>query len=85
MTNPKTSEPVEVCWRVIEGSTTRILTCGIFGASSYAVELRVGYCADVPLYSQEMRDIDSARMLAKEWLRALRGCCRGEVDIELSA
>ena len=33
MTNVQRSEQVEVCWRVIEGSSTRILTCAIFISS----------------------------------------------------
>ena len=85
MTNSKTPEPLEVCWRVIEGSTTRILRCTIFRASSCTVELRVGYFVDVPLHSQAVRDIESARTLAKDWLDALRGYCRKETEVELSA
>jgi hypothetical protein len=42
MTHLKKPEPVEISWRVIEGSTTRILTCAIFAASDESVELRVG-------------------------------------------
>ena len=72
MTKPKTSEPVEVCWRVVEGSSTLVLTCAIFGASAEGVELRVGYLVDMPLHSQMMRDIDSARVLAQAWLDAVR-------------
>ena len=83
MTNRRRPEPVEVCWRVIEGSTIRILTCAIFAASDESVELRVGYFVDVPLHSQPMRDIESARIRAKDWLDALRG--RGEIEVELSA
>jgi len=72
MTNSKISEPLEVCWRVIEGSTTRILTCAIFGVSPHIVELRVGYFGGVPLHSQTMRDIESARVLAQNWRDDLR-------------
>ena len=36
-----------------------------FGASSAGVELRVGYFVDMPLHSRMMRDIDSARVLAR--------------------
>ena len=72
MTNSKMPEPLEVCWRVVEGSSTRILTCAIFRASAYGVELRVGYFIDVPLHAQIMRDIKSARVLAKNWLHAVR-------------
>ena len=77
MTNSKTSEPVEVCWRVVEGSNTRMLTCAIFGAATDGVELRVGYFVDVPLHSQMMRDIDSARVLAQDWLDAVRAAAKG--------
>jgi hypothetical protein len=74
-----------VCWRVIEGSTTRILTCAIFNASSDSIELRVGYFVDAPLHSQAVRDIESARVMAKDWLNALRSCYPEEVKIQLSA
>ena len=68
---------VEVCWRVVEGSSTRVLTCAIVGASTDRVELRVGYFVDVPLHSQMMRDIDSARVLAQDWLDAVRASAEG--------
>jgi len=77
MTKSKTSEPVEVCWRVVEGSSTRVLTCAIFGASTEGVELRVGYLFDMPMHSQMMRDIDSARVLAQDWLDAVRAAAEG--------
>jgi hypothetical protein len=77
MTTSKTPEPVEVCWRVVEGSTTRMLTCAIFGASAHGVELRLGYFVDVPLHSRTMHDIESARLLAKDWLYAVRSAARG--------
>ena len=77
MTKSQTSEPVEVCWRVVEGSSTRVLTCAIFGASTDSVELRVGYIVDVPLHSQTMRDIDSVRVLAQDWLEAVRAAAEG--------
>jgi hypothetical protein len=73
LTNPKTHEPLEVCWRVVEGSTTRILMCGIVGASTHGVELRVGYFINDPLHSQAMRDMESARLLAEHWLDSVRG------------
>ena len=72
MMNSKTSEPLEVCWRFVAGSSTRMLTCAIFGASTHGVELRLGYVVDVPLHSRTMRDIESARVLAKDWLDAVR-------------
>jgi hypothetical protein len=72
MTNSKTPEPLEVCWRVVEGSSTRILTCAIFDASAEGVELRVGYFGGVPLHSQMIGDIESARVLAQNWLAAVR-------------
>ena len=71
MTNSKRPEPLDVCWRLVEGSSTRILMCSMF-ASDSGVELRVGYVADFPLYSQTVDDIESARALAKKWLDAVR-------------
>jgi hypothetical protein len=41
-------------------------------ASDSGVELRVGYVADSPLYSQRVDDIEVARGLAKNWLDAVR-------------
>ena len=76
MTNSKTSEPLEVCWRVLEGSTTRVLRCAVFDASGSGVELRVGYFGDPPLRSQMMPDIESARVFAKDWLDAARAAAR---------
>jgi hypothetical protein len=64
-------EQLEVSWRVLEGSSSRILTCWIFGACA-AVELRVGYFADTPLHTQTAEDIESARVLAQTWLEAVR-------------
>ena len=72
MTNSETPEPLEVCWRVFEASSARILTCAMFDASGPGVELRVGYSGDSPLRSQMMSDIESARVLAKDWLDAVR-------------
>ncbi len=72
MSNSKPSEPVEVCWRVIEDSTTRILTCAIFRRSPHGVEIRVGYFGGMPLYSQMVADIGSARVLAQDWRDAVR-------------
>jgi hypothetical protein len=72
MTNFKTPEPLEICWQVFEASSTRILRCAMFDASGPGVELRVGYFSESPLNSQMMPDIESARVLAKEWLDAVR-------------
>jgi hypothetical protein len=73
MTNEMTSGHLEMCWRVFEGSSTRILTCSIFSASTAGVELRVGYVVgDLPLHSQIVADIESARALAQDWLDAMR-------------
>jgi hypothetical protein len=71
MTN-KTSGQSKTCWRVLEGSSTRILICSIFTASTAGVELRVGYFGDPPLHSQIVVDIESAQALAQDWLRAVR-------------
>jgi hypothetical protein len=73
----KTSEPLEVCWQVLEGSTTRVLRCAMFDASGFGVELRVGYFSDSPLRSQMMPDIESARVLAQSWLDAVRAAAKG--------
>ena len=54
-----------------------MLTCAIFGASTEGVELRVGYFVDMPLHSRMMRDIDSARVLAQDWLDAVRAAAEG--------
>jgi hypothetical protein len=72
VTNEMTSSQLEMCWRVLEGSSTRILTCSIFSSSTAGVELRVGYFGDPPLYSQIVTDIESARTLAQDWLGVLR-------------
>jgi len=77
MTNSNTSEPLEICWQVFEASSTRILTCAMFDASSHGIELRVGYLGDSPLRSQIMPDIDSARVLAQDWLDAVRAAAEG--------
>ena len=69
-TNPK-PENLEVCWRVLEGSSTRILTCWIV-VSPPAMELQVGYVVDAPLHSQAVADIESAQALAQAWLDAVR-------------
>jgi hypothetical protein len=71
MTKSKRPVPLEVCWRLLEGSSTRILTCSIF-ASDSGLELRVGYVANSPLYLQKVDDLESARGLAKNWLHAVR-------------
>lgn len=76
MTISTTSEPLEICWRVLEASSTRILTCAIFSNSMAGVELRLGYLVDVPLHSRIMRDIDSARALAQNWLDAVRAAAK---------
>ena len=77
MTNSNTSEPLAICWQVFEASSTRILTCAMFDASSHGIELRVGYLGDSPLRSQMMPDIDSARVLAQDWLDAVRAAAEG--------
>ena len=80
MTNP-TPENLEVCWRVLEGSSTRILTCWIV-VSPLAMELRVGYnFVDTPLHSQPVADIESAQALAEAWLKALRTQCVKEHEL----
>ena len=76
MTISKASEPVEICWRVLEASSTHVLTCAIFSDPIGGVELRLGYFVDVPLHSRMMDDIDSARALAQAWLDAVRAAAK---------
>jgi hypothetical protein len=64
-------EQRKVCWRVLEGSSSRILTCWMFEVPA-AVELRVGYCADTPLHRETAQDSESAQALAAAWLDAVR-------------
>ena len=63
---------LELCWRVIEGATTRILTCAIFAVSPAELEVRVSYGTDAALHGEIVADIESARALAEAWLKALR-------------
>jgi len=72
MTNFKTSEPLEICWQVFDAANTRIMRCATFGAFTSDVELRVDYFGDAPLRSQIVPDIESARVLAQDWLDAVR-------------
>jgi hypothetical protein len=72
MTKCKTSQPLEICWRVLEASSTRILTCAMFGGPTSGVELRLGYLVDTPLHSRMVPDIESGRVLAQNWLDAVR-------------
>ena len=78
MANSKTSEPLEVCWQVFDAASTRIMRCAIFGTFTSAVELRVGYFGDAPLRSQTVPDIESARVLAQDWLGAVRAAAKGQ-------
>ena len=64
-------EQLNVCWRVLEGSSGRIVTCWMFEVPA-AVELRVGYCADTPLHRETAPDVESAQALAAAWLDAVR-------------
>ena len=73
MTNERRSEQLETCWRVVEGSTARILTCAVFSVFASGLELRVGYLLEVPLHSERVADIHAARALAQNWLTAMRG------------
>ena len=49
----------------------------MFDASGSGVELRVGHFGDPPIRSQMMPDIESARVLAKDWLDAARAAAKG--------
>jgi hypothetical protein len=73
MANERRSEQLETCWRVVEGSTARILTCAVFSVFASGLELRVGYLLEVPLHSERVTDIQAARALAQNWLTAMRG------------
>jgi hypothetical protein len=73
MVNERRSEQLETCWRVVEGSTARILTCAVFSVFASGLELRVGYLLEVPLHSERVTDIQAARALAQNWLTAMRG------------
>ena len=73
MATERRSEHLETCWRVVEGSTARILTCAVFSVFASGLELRVGYLLEVPLYSERVTDIQAARALAQNWLTAMRG------------
>ena len=77
MTDSNTSEPLEICWQVFEASSTRVLTCAMFDVSGPGAELRVGYLGDSPLRTQMMPDIYSARVLAQDWLDAVRAAAKG--------
>ena len=81
MMNQKTSQQLEVCWRVLEASSTGILACSISKLPAEGVELRVGYVGDVPLHSQVVSDTASARVLAHRWLGAVRAASRPLRDL----
>ena len=52
------------------------MRCAIFGAFSSDVELRVGYFSNAPLRSQIVPDIESGRVLALDWLEAVRAASK---------
>jgi len=63
---------------VFDAANARIMRCAIFGAFTSAVELRVGYFGDAPLRSQIVPDIESGRVLAQDWLEAVRAASKDD-------
>ena len=76
MTTSNTWEPFKLRRQVSEARPTRVLPCAM-SSPAPGVELRVGYFGDSPLRSQMMPDIESARVLAKDWLDAARAAAKG--------
>lgn len=63
----------ETCWRVVEGATGRLVVCAIYETPSAGLEVRVGYALpDRPVRSERLRDLESARVRASQWLDAFR-------------
>lgn len=54
------------------------MRCAIYGAFTSDVELRLGHFGDAPLRSLIVPDIDSARLLAQDWLEAVRAASNPE-------
>jgi hypothetical protein len=65
----------EMCWRVVEGSSGRLIVCAIYECADRRVELRLAE-ADRVLRSECLADARLARARAEEWLTAIRaaGC-----------
>jgi hypothetical protein len=63
----------QIWWRVIEGSTQRIVVCSMQSRRT-GVEVRIGYRDYAVMRTQLAFDADAARALAQTWLQALRTC-----------
>jgi hypothetical protein len=63
----------QIGWRVIEGSSQRIVVCSM-QARTTGVEVRIGYRDYAVMRTQLAFDADAARALAQTWLQALRTC-----------
>jgi hypothetical protein len=55
----------EICWRVVDGPSARLVVCAMSHIASDGVELRVGY-PDRVLHSEHFTDATSARTRAEE-------------------
>jgi hypothetical protein len=62
----------EMCWRVIEGPSGRLVVCAIYETASAICELRVNYAADQTLRTERLADAESARIRAQQWLATFR-------------
>ena len=61
----------QIWWRVIEGSSQRIIVCSMVSRTT-GVEVRIGYRDGAVIRTQLAFDADAARALAHTWLQALR-------------
>ena len=61
----------KIWWRVIEGSSQRIIVCSMVSRTT-GVEVRIGYRDGAMIRTQLAFDADAARALAHTWLQALR-------------
>jgi hypothetical protein len=62
----------EICWRVVDGPSGRVVVCAVYEIADAGIELRVGY-VDRVLRSERFTDVMSARTRAEEWLKSVRG------------
>ena len=67
-----TMELREVCWRVIEGPSGRLVVCAIYENTNADFELRVGYASDHTVRSEYLPDRAGARVRAEQWLGDFR-------------
>jgi len=63
----------QIWWRVIEGSSQRIIVCSMVSRTT-GVEVRIGYRDGAVIRTQQALDAEAARALAHTWLQALRTC-----------